>query len=89
MSSNHNKKTPVKVNIRYLAEVAGVAPSTISRALSNDSRTSPKTIKKIQKLAKELNYYPNSLAKGLREKKTNTIGVILTKPLLCSKMPTP
>ncbi len=77
MSSNNNKKMPVKVNIRDLAKVAGVAPSTVSRALSNNPRTSPKTIKRIQKLAKELNYYPNSLAKGLRENKTNTIGIIL------------
>ncbi len=77
MSSTRDKTIPQKVNIKYLAKVAGVAPSTVSRALSNDPRTSPETIEKIQKLAKELNYYPDSLAKGLREKKTNTIGIIL------------
>jgi LacI family transcriptional regulator len=71
------KKYSGKVNIKYLAKIAGVAPSTVSRALSNDSKTSPKTIEKITKLAKDLNYYPDSLAKSLREKKTHTIGVIL------------
>ncbi len=66
-----------KINIKYIAKLAGVAPSTVSRALSNDPKTSKKTIEKIKKLAGELNYYPDSVAKSLREKKTNTIGVIL------------
>ena len=66
-----------KVTIKHLAKLAGVAPSTISRALSNDPSASPKTIEKIQKLAKDMNYYPDSLAKGLRENRTNTVGIIL------------
>ena len=66
-----------KITLKHLAKIAGVATSTVSRALSNDSRTSPKTIDKIHKLAEELNYYPDSLAKGLRENRTNTIGIIL------------
>jgi len=78
MSNKINNSPKKKVNIKYIAELAGVAPSTVSRALrSHDSTASPKTIEKIQKLAKELNYYPDSLAKSLREKKTNTIGIIL------------
>ncbi|MBM3705810.1 MAG: LacI family transcriptional regulator, partial [Actinobacteria bacterium] len=82
MSIEENKKIVKsgrtgKVDLKYLAKVAGVAPSTVSRALSNDAKTSKKTIEKIQKLAREMNYYPDSLAKGLREKKTNTIGIIL------------
>ena len=72
--SNSNSK---KISLKYLARIAGVAPSTVSRALSNDPKTSPKTIERIKKLAEELNYYPDLLAKGLRENKTNTIGVIL------------
>lgn len=77
MSSTEDNLNPQKITIKHLAKMAGVAPSTVSRALSNDPRTSPETIEKIQKLANELNYYPDSLAKGLREKKTNTIGIIL------------
>ncbi len=77
MSSADKNPNPQKVTLKYIAKVAGVAPSTVSRALSNDPRTSPDTIDRIQKLASELNYYPDSLARGLREKKTNTIGIIL------------
>lgn len=69
-----NKKN---VNIKYLAKVAGVSPSTVSRALRKDPNANKKTAEKILKIAKELNYYPNLLAKGLRDKKTKTIGIIL------------
>ena len=71
------KKNPNKIDIKYIAKVAGVSPSTVSRALRKDTAASPKTIEKITSIAKELNYYPDSLAKGLREKKTQTIGIIL------------
>lgn len=71
------KKNPNKIDIKYIAKVAGVSPSTVSRALRKDTTASPKTIEKITSIAKELNYYPDSLAKGLREKKTQTIGIIL------------
>ncbi len=77
MSSTDENLNHQKVTIKYLAKIAGVAPSTVSRALSNDPRTSPETIEKITKLAEEYNYYPDSLARGLRQNRTNTIGVIL------------
>ena len=81
MSSGENKIISAnnlpKVTIKHIAKLAGVAPSTVSRALSNNPKTSPDTIKKIRELARDLNYYPDSLAKSLREKKTNTIGIIL------------
>jgi len=65
------------INIKYLAEVAGVSPSTVSRALRRDPNANKKTAERILKIARELNYYPNLLAKGLRDKKTKTIGIIL------------
>jgi LacI family transcriptional regulator len=71
-----NQKIPNKVTIKHIAKVAGVSVSTVSRALRNDPTASPKTIKRILNIAEELNYYPDSLAKSLRQKKTNTIGII-------------
>jgi len=67
----------VNINIKYLAGVAGVSPSTVSRALRGDPTANDKTASRILAIAKELNYYPNLLAKGLRDKKTKTIGIIL------------
>ena len=65
------------INIKYIAKITGFSPSTVSRALRGDPNTNKNTAKKILKVAKDLNYYPNLLAKGLRDKRTKTIGIIL------------
>jgi len=74
MDKNHKNKN---INIKYLAKVSGMSCSTVSRALRGDPTANKKTAEKILKIAHELNYYPNMLAKGLRDKKTKTIGIIL------------
>lgn len=68
---------PKNVTIKFIAEQANVSFSTVAKALHDDPVINEKTRKKIQKLAKELNYRPNILAKGLRNRKTKIIGVIL------------
>jgi len=65
------------IDLKYIAKVAGVSCSTVSRAIRGDTSANKKTAERILKIAKELNYYPNLLAKGLRDKKTKTIGIIL------------
>lgn len=65
-----------KVTIKHIAQAAGVSFSTVGKALHNDPLVNKETMKKIIRIAGELNYYPNLLAKGLRNKKTETIGVI-------------
>lgn len=62
-----------------IAERAGVSVSTVSRVLNKKAgkyRISAETEAKIQKTARELKYRPNQIARGLRLKKTNTIGLI-------------
>ncbi len=62
-----------------IAERAGVSVSTVSRVLNKKAqryRISPETEQRILKAAKELSYRPNDLARGLRLRKTNTIGLI-------------
>lgn len=69
-----------KITIDYIAKVTGYSLSTVSRALRKDTKTNQKTAEKIIKKAEELNYFPDLIAKGLRQKKTRTIGVILNDP---------
>ena len=62
-----------------IAEKAGVSVSTVSRVLNKKAgkyRISTDTETKILKTARELKYRPNQIARGLRLKKTNTIGLI-------------
>jgi LacI family transcriptional regulator len=65
-----------KITIREVAEAANVSLSTVSRALRNDPRANRQTAERVLQVARDLNYYPDSLAKGLRQNKTNTIGII-------------
>lgn len=68
------------VTIVHVAAKAGVSPSTVSRVISNDSRISQKTSRKVRKVMEELGYHPNTLAKSLVTKTTNNIGIVLPRP---------
>jgi LacI family transcriptional regulator len=66
----------MKATIRDIAEAAGVSISTVSRALRKGPAASDETARKIAGIAHDLNYLPNSIARGLRENRTRTVGVI-------------
>ena len=65
------------VTIKDLARKLGISVSTVSRALRNAPDINIKTKQEVIKLAEELDYEPNALAKSLVQKKTNIIGVIV------------
>ena len=68
----------LKVTQRMIAKEAGVSVNTVSRALNNKPDINPTTRRKILKIAKELGYVPNLLAKSLKSGETKTIGVIVS-----------
>ena len=68
------------VTLNDIAHKAGVSVSTVSRVLNRKSkkhRISPETAKLVLEAAQELNYRPNQLARGLRLKRTHTIGLVV------------
>jgi LacI family transcriptional regulator len=66
-----------QVTIKDIARELGISPSTVSRALKDHPDISVQTKKEVNELAEKLNYQPNIVALSLRQKKTNTIGVII------------
>ena len=66
-----------QVTIKDIARELGISPSTVSRALKDHPDISVATKKAVNELAEKLNYQPNIVALNLRQKKTNTIGVII------------
>ena len=64
-------------SIKDVAARAGVAPSTVSRVLSNKGYIKEETAQLVLSAAKELNYRPNFLAKSLKEGKSQTIALIV------------
>ena len=65
------------VTLKDVAKLANVDVSTVSRALSNTSYVHPETKARILQAVKQLSYQPNVLARGLRQGKRHTIGVIV------------
>lgn len=63
------------VSLKEIAKRAGVSVSTVSRTLNNYDDVSPETRERILRIARELNYFPNAVARSLVKKKTYTIGV--------------
>lgn len=65
------------VNIAEIAKIAGVHPSTVSRALNNSSLIKEETRVWIQELARKHGYIPDAVAKSLIQGKTFTLGIIV------------
>lgn len=63
--------------IKDIARKLNISISTVSRAIRNASDVNSDTKKAVMALTEELNYQPNRLALGLKQKQTNTIGVIV------------
>ena len=66
-----------RATIVTVAEAAGVAPSTISRALKGDKRISPETRARIARVASELGYTPYASARALASGQSGLIGVVV------------
>jgi DNA-binding LacI/PurR family transcriptional regulator len=62
---------------RDIADIAGVSQATVSRALRNSPLVREETRQKIQKIARDLNYFVNRNAAGLRTHHSNTIALLL------------
>jgi len=63
--------------IKDIARKLNISISTVSRAIRNASDVNSETKKAVLALSEELNYQPNRLALGLKQKQTHTIGVIV------------
>ena len=61
----------VSVSLKKLAEILGLAPSTVSRALKGHPDISRATQERVRALAQELHYKPSALA--LRSLKTRLV----------------
>ncbi|WP_238900387.1 LacI family DNA-binding transcriptional regulator [Clostridium sp. YIM B02500] len=67
----------MKVTIKEVAERANVSKSTVSQFLNERFEyMSDDTKKKIEIAIEELDYQPNQLARSLKQKRTNVIGIV-------------
>lgn len=66
-----------KITLKQIARELEVSVSTVSKALRNSAEISEDTKQKVQAFAKLYNYRPNNIALSLKNRKTNTIGIII------------
>ncbi len=60
-----------------VAEIAGVAKSTVSRALTDPDKISKKTVAKVLAAAESVGYTPNMMARNFRKGQTTSILIVL------------
>lgn len=68
-----------EITIYDLARELNLSPATISRGLKDNKNINKATVKRIQEKADELGYRHNNFASSLRNKRTNTLGVIVPR----------
>jgi DNA-binding LacI/PurR family transcriptional regulator len=64
-------------SIEDIARAAGVANSTVSRALRDSPLISSEVRATIQRIASEMGYTPNGIAQSLQTQRSNTIGLVV------------
>jgi LacI family transcriptional regulator len=72
--------------LRDVAQLAGVHPATASRALNPQTRSlvNEETASRVIRIAEELGYRPNPIARSLKTARSGTVGLVipdLTNPL--------
>lgn len=67
----------MSVTIKDVAAQANVAPSTVSRVISDSSLISEKTKQKVRKVMDEMGYHLNYNAQMLALQSTKTIGIVM------------
>jgi DNA-binding LacI/PurR family transcriptional regulator len=68
----------VVTTIKDIAKQAGVAHTTVSRALRGSPLIAADTAERIQRIAAELGYHPSAAARSLKTNRSQVLGVIVS-----------
>jgi LacI family transcriptional regulator len=67
------------VTIKDIAKALNLSTSTVSRALRGSYEISPETKKLVLEYAEKINYRPNPIALSLKERRSRSIGIIVSE----------
>jgi LacI family transcriptional regulator len=66
------------ITLQDVARHAGVAPITVSRVINHSGYVTETVRERVEKSIAELGYVPNTLARSLRSRRTQTIALVIT-----------
>jgi LacI family transcriptional regulator len=64
------------VTIKQIAELAGVAPTTVSLVLRDSKKVGQDTKKKVLRIVEEMDYYPNHSGKLLKQGRADAVAIV-------------
>ena len=68
------------MNIKAIADLAGVSKASVSRVLNNHPSVSRQLREKVEKVISDHGYEPNAVARALAKRQTRTIGLVIPRP---------
>jgi DNA-binding LacI/PurR family transcriptional regulator len=68
---------PRVATLRDVAQNASTSVATAGRALGGYGKVSSSTRKRVLDAARKLNYHPNAIARGMKQRSSSTIGIII------------
>src|SRR4030095_5191105 len=72
------KRQPKKqVTLADIAAEAAVTPMTVSRVMNSSGYVHTETRERVLRVAREMNYRRNGLARGLKRQCTETVGMVI------------
>jgi DNA-binding LacI/PurR family transcriptional regulator len=78
-AQRRKRSTPEKLDIRDVAERAKVSIATVSRTINAIPTVGPELTKRVWKAIEELDYYPNTQARGLVSGRSRLLGLVISE----------
>lgn len=66
------------MNIKAVANLAGVSTATVSRTMNGTAKVSPETEERVRAAIQKLNFYPDTNARALGSGRSNMYGLIIS-----------
>ena len=66
-----------RATLSDVAKIAGVTMMTVSRAINDKPGVSLKVRQQIKAIAREIDYQPNQIARGLATRQTSSVGLVV------------
>jgi LacI family transcriptional regulator len=64
------------ITLKKIAELAGVAPTTVSLVIKDSKKVGAETKRRVLRIIEEMDYYPNHSGKLLKQGRTDAVAVI-------------